>query len=697
MALYDAFVSYSHAKDKPIAAALQSVMQRLGKPWYRRRALRVFRDDTSLSATPQLWPSIERALSQSRFLIVLASPEAAASPWVNKEVSWWLDNKSVETILIAVTEGELTWDAAVSDFVGRKAMPLPPVLTGWFATEPKWVDLTAYRTGADPRDVRFIEAGADFAAAIHGIPKEDLLSQEVRQQKKALRLAWSAMALLLLLAGLAGWQAKVAIDNERLAIEQRNIAEQQRQLAQQQRDRAERTLAAATETANSLVVELAREFRDRAGMPRDLVRRILERARALQGQLAESGETAPELRQGEALALGDLMDVFLALGDTKAAMETGLRLRAIMEALVASDPGNTFWQRNLAAAYERIGGMLLAAGRRDEAVEQYNKSFAITSKLANSDPSNTEWQRDLWLGHVRVGDVLVSLGQREQALAEYRNSFAVMQKLTAVDPRNTDWQRGLAISYSKIGDMLLAAGQHEEALTEYRRSHVIREQLVASDPDNTQWQRDLSVNHSRIGDILTAASRWEDALAEYRKALVIREKLAAGDPGNTGWQRDVGVSREQIGDVLLVWKRPREALVEYRASLAIAEKLAAADPGNTEWQRDLSISYNRIGAILAEEGSHEDALAAFRLGFAVAEKLVATDPDNTQWQTDLVFSLFWISRVAEPALARAALQRAIVIIDALAKVGALTAAQKNWPQFFRELLAKLPPETAGAQ
>ena len=79
MALYDAFVSYSHAKDKPIASALQSAIQRLGKPWYRRRVLRLFRDDTSLSATPGLWPAIEQALANSRFLILLASPEAAAS------------------------------------------------------------------------------------------------------------------------------------------------------------------------------------------------------------------------------------------------------------------------------------------------------------------------------------------------------------------------------------------------------------------------------------------------------------------------------------------------------------------------------------------------------------------------------------------------------------------------------------------
>jgi len=30
---YDAFISYSHAKDKPIATALQAVVQKLGKAW----------------------------------------------------------------------------------------------------------------------------------------------------------------------------------------------------------------------------------------------------------------------------------------------------------------------------------------------------------------------------------------------------------------------------------------------------------------------------------------------------------------------------------------------------------------------------------------------------------------------------------------------------------------------------------------
>jgi hypothetical protein len=122
---YDAFISYSHAKDKPIATALQSVVQKLGKAWYRRRALRVFRDDTSLSATPHLWPSIEQALGQSRFLILLASPEAAASRWVGQETAYWLDHNSTDTVLIALTEGELDWDRATGDFRWSKATPLP--------------------------------------------------------------------------------------------------------------------------------------------------------------------------------------------------------------------------------------------------------------------------------------------------------------------------------------------------------------------------------------------------------------------------------------------------------------------------------------------------------------------------------------------------------------------------------------------
>ena len=87
---YDAFLSYSHRADRLRAVAMQRLLQNLAKPFYRRKALHIFRDETSLAANPRLWPTIERALGESRYFILLANPESAASAWCGREVAWWL-------------------------------------------------------------------------------------------------------------------------------------------------------------------------------------------------------------------------------------------------------------------------------------------------------------------------------------------------------------------------------------------------------------------------------------------------------------------------------------------------------------------------------------------------------------------------------------------------------------------------------
>jgi len=90
-----------------VARALQTGLEQFAKPWYR---LRVFRDITSLSANPGLWSSIERALASSAWLVLMASPEAARSPWVDREVAWWRANKSPQRLLVVLTEGEFAWE-----------------------------------------------------------------------------------------------------------------------------------------------------------------------------------------------------------------------------------------------------------------------------------------------------------------------------------------------------------------------------------------------------------------------------------------------------------------------------------------------------------------------------------------------------------------------------------------------------------
>ena len=45
---YDAFISYSHVSDRRLAPALRDGLHRFAKPWYRRRAMRVFQDASNL-------------------------------------------------------------------------------------------------------------------------------------------------------------------------------------------------------------------------------------------------------------------------------------------------------------------------------------------------------------------------------------------------------------------------------------------------------------------------------------------------------------------------------------------------------------------------------------------------------------------------------------------------------------------------
>src|SRR4051812_20977165 len=97
---YNAFISYSHAADDKLAPTVQSGLHSLAKPWYRLRQLRVFRDKTNLAAAPGLWSSIESALNKSEWFLLIASPEAATSVWVQKELSWWIDNRSLGKLLI---------------------------------------------------------------------------------------------------------------------------------------------------------------------------------------------------------------------------------------------------------------------------------------------------------------------------------------------------------------------------------------------------------------------------------------------------------------------------------------------------------------------------------------------------------------------------------------------------------------------
>ena len=563
MAIYDAFISYSHAKDKPIAAALQSVVQALGKPWYRRRALRLFRDDTSLSATPHLWPTIEIALSQSRFLILLASSEAARSTWVGKEVAYWLEDKSIDTLLIAVTAGELSWQPAAEDFTWSEATPLPAILKGRFPTEPKWVDLCAYREGASKRDRKFMEFGADFAAAIRGVPKEDLLSEEVRQQRRALTLAWSAAVLLMMLGAAAGWQWKLALDAEQVAVQQKELAQQQRdrataaehtateqkQIAEQQRDRAERTLNAATKTANGLVSDLAVRFREVRGIPIDVIQGILDRGKGLLDDLISFNETAPAVQLIRARTWSEL-GFTLAQQENPEGGKLAAEAYRIATKLAQDTPGldGLDYVRGRAAEVmaqlrERTDGKA-AYDLNREAVDAYAKCFA-------EHPKELECLQHEFTAAGRIGNILYDNKQYNDALTVYQNSLELAQSYARMVPAGPEVGLHLGGRYNHLGRVYFQMRDMTNALQQFRQAQSALEPWARDPKASATFQFELASTYNNIANVLAAQAnsdreKLREAIDYTQRAAAGVEALATSDPANLFYWSNLAMDYDNL-------------------------------------------------------------------------------------------------------------------------------------------------------
>jgi tetratricopeptide (TPR) repeat protein len=616
MAAYDAFISYSHAKDRAVAAALQAVKQKLGKPWYRRRALRVFRDDTSLAATPQLWTSIELALSQSRYLVLLASPESAASPWVGKEVAYWLEHKSVDTLLIAVTDGTLAWDYDARDFYWTDRLPLPAVLRGRFAAEPKWVDLSAFRASANPRDRRFVERGADFAAAIHGVPKEDLLSQELRQQRRALSLAWSAVGALAVLFGAAAWQWKEAAA---------------------QRDRAEAALVQANRNFNAAtnvgggVVEIVRELLRSGAIPVKLAEPLIDITRKSIVQLDDDtpNEKLVELqwRLFETMTLA-----YLNLpGQGENALELAQNTRALADRLYEAHRERVDYGLLLANSDILYGDALEARGHFDTAIERYRAGRALLARLTDDKPMLGDSRRRLVYVQQRIGDTLRKQGQPTLALQEFEGNLGTARALADSPQAKPDWLRALALAHQRMGDMYREQPDLDQALEQFTAYRNVSQRLVALENGvpNWAWRLDLWIADQRIGDVLLEKGDPGRALGHYETFRKGAQAALDGDPEHGEWQRFSANSRLKVGDALLAQGKHAEALAEYREGARLYHKLFDKDQ-RPRSQRSLAIAHYSMGVARFAMDDSAGALEEFQTCLAMPIDESARDAQITR-------------------------------------------------------------------
>jgi WD40 repeat protein len=260
---YDAFISYRHVDpDRVWAKWLHSALESYRVPRTLRRTKglpprigRVFRDEEELPASEDLNAEIESALSQSRFLIVVCSPRATQSRWVNREIERFREMGRQGHILALLIEGE-----PVEAFPTALREIRYTVIDRGGSSQERIEEVEPL--AADVRETRqesgrYLRRMAKLRilSCVLGVKFDDLRRRE--QERRARRLAYLGTVLavlLLIVGGLAVY-----------AFRQRNAAVQARGIAETQRRRAELELATGTVLQGDLLGSAGRwiEARDK--------------------------------------------------------------------------------------------------------------------------------------------------------------------------------------------------------------------------------------------------------------------------------------------------------------------------------------------------------------------------------------------------------------------------------------------------
>ena len=231
---YWAFISYSHADAKWgdwLHAALETYrlpnrLVRTAQGSLPKRIFPVFRDREELASSASLGENIETALRQSRALVVICSPRAAVSRWVNEEIKLYQSMGREGRVFCLIVDGEPN---AVPD-------------TGLLECFPAALREPAEPIAADAREDKDGKRNAllKLIAGIVGVPYDQLRQRErqrqIRQRIRAAALATAVLAAVLLtyvaVADLgvnlpAGEAIRTTLDRHELSLFRRVHTEQE--------------------------------------------------------------------------------------------------------------------------------------------------------------------------------------------------------------------------------------------------------------------------------------------------------------------------------------------------------------------------------------------------------------------------------------------------------------------------------------
>ena len=563
---YWAFISYSH-RDSRVAAALQRALETYRLPHRLVGTTTaigevpafvkpVFRDRDEMEAGADLKATVREALAQSRWLIVVCSPEAARSPWVNREIVEFKQLHGEARVLACIAAGE----PFASRMPGREAEECFPEALRYAFTpqglsrgtelEPVAADL---RPQGDGKHLAMLK----LVAGMVGVGVDALARRDA--QRRARRLA------AITATSLAGMAVMAVLTV--MAVQSRNDAQSQRAQAEDLIEFMLGDLRRKLDPVGRLDVldsvgekalgYYAKQDADRLDANslghRSRAMHLIGEARERRGKLDEAlvafRSAADTTAQLLARSPGDGQRIFdhaqsvywvgyiaWRRGEAQSAEEAFLKYRDLAQQLIRIDASNIDWQLETVWANHNLGVVRLDRGSLIEALRSFTEAKSVRSRLVRTRPALAFELAD---SHGWIAKTHEAAGDYQGAVDAQGDRLETLRSMTdSAKDRRIQQQIGNA-NY-ELGRLQLHLGSPRTAKPHAQAALGQAEALVSSDPANLFWLADFCIARLSLAEIQFALGERELARAGVQDAMALLSRLISSDSSVMNWQTKYG-------------------------------------------------------------------------------------------------------------------------------------------------------------
>jgi len=514
---YGAFLSYSHADERHARWLLQRlegyrVPKRLvGTPGRHgpvpARLGPVFRDRDELPTAGDLGSTITAALADSAALVVVCSPAAARSRWVNAEADAFRASGRGDRVFCFVVDGDPTGrDPAQACFPPAL---LAPDVAGGPPREPLAADARAEGDGRDRAFLRLV-------AGLLGVGYDDLAQRESqRRQRRLAAIAGVSLAVTAIALGLAAaaWVA---------------------------RSDAQRRQAQAEDILGFMLGDLRKKLTTVGRL--DLMRAVDDKAIGYFATL-DPRDLSDRALEEQARSLTGIGEVRFNEGNHEAALAAFREAYARTTLLYERDPASGQRLFDLAQAEFWVGMVALEQGRLDETGSWWHRYRDRAQQLAAMDPGNFAWQQEVGYALQNLAVLDEKRGRFEAAEAQMLELLELYRRWVRERPTEYQLRQEMSDVTSWLGSLALRQGRLREAEARFLEHAEEMRRIVREDPLDARWKDYLHDALLLLVDARVQVGHVEAAEAEVQEAASIAATLSAQDTSNNQWRINRAQSR----------------------------------------------------------------------------------------------------------------------------------------------------------